>query len=81
MPTDDQDQTPASIMAVALMEFGETISQFRYHTNGIRQQYIDDGYQPAEAAAMAAADHVWMMAMLTNSLTQQQTGGDDASPK
>ncbi|UAJ16191.1 hypothetical protein SEA_MALIBO_14 [Gordonia phage Malibo] len=65
---EETETSPVALFAAALMGFKETIDQLRFHTNGIRQGYIDDGYTEQEASAMAATDHCWMVTMMTRSV-------------
>ena len=74
--TEQTDVTPEVSIAHALMDMKASFDQLRYHTNGIRQGYLDDGYSQEEASSMAAADHRWLMAMLISGLNGQSTDAD-----
>lgn len=71
MPTDETQPSAAALMATALMDMKDSFDQLRFHTNGVRQGYIEDGYTPEEASAMATTDHRWLMEMMVTNLRQQ----------
>ena len=76
--SNETETSPAAMFAEALMGFKDTIDQLRFHTNGIRQGYIEDGYTEQEAGAMAATDHSWMVTMMTSAIGQPDEGGNNA---
>ena len=56
----------------------DALAQIREATNDIRQMYIDDGYEPADASRMAADQHSIMCAAIASSLRgEQQESVDD----
>ena len=73
----ETETSPAAMFAEALMGLKDTIDQLRFHTNGIRKGYIEDGYTEQEAGAMAAADHCWIVTMMTSAIGQSDEDGND----
>lgn len=81
--SDDLSKMFDSDMAIAFASIlhqlrADAMKQLRDATNDVRQMYIDDGYDPADASRMASDEHALAVAMLVNSLRgEQQVNNDD----
>lgn len=70
----DQQQTPDTSISpemqfgIAVMSMKPLIDQLRHFTNGIRADYLRDGYTEREASSMASTDHDLMVEFLIGNL-------------
>lgn len=69
----DTEISPEMSMGLAIMTLKPIVDQLRHFTNGVRADYVRDGYTVQEASAMAAADHVWFVGQMSKPSTPENT--------